>query len=117
MLGRYTKTTKENDTRTALNAQTQGHVQTMSKQHVPRQSDPFLDALKQFKEEMIATIDLKLKEMLKSDQYPPLPLHPPMQPYQAQYQFNPPHNPHNQFRYETRSPPHLTHPVHPIPYQ
>ena len=114
---RNSSTNTSQDTRTALNAQTQGHVQTMSKQHIPRQSDPFLDALKQFKEEMIATIDLKLKEMLKSDQYPPLPLRPPMQPYQAQYQFNPPHNPHNQFRHETRSPPHLTHPVHPIQYQ
>ena len=59
---RNSSTNTSQDTRTALNALTQGHVQMMSKQHIPRQSDPFLDALKQFKVEMIATIDLKLKD-------------------------------------------------------
>ncbi len=109
---RNSNSTNIPDIRTVLTAPTPGFRQAKS-----GESDTFLDALKQLKEEMIATIDLKLKEMIKTDQYPPLPTHHPMQSYQTQYHPNPSNNPHNQFLPETRLVQQLPRQMHPMQYQ
>ena len=107
------------DIRDVFVAPTRGFKQTMFKQNDMSEKPDhyFLDVLKQFKEEMIATVDLKLKEMMKTDQSPPLPVrqpvhqqvhqpvhqpvqqqvhqqvHQPIQPYQAYQNQHP--NPHS----------------------
>ena len=87
-------------------APTPGFKQTMFEQNMSKSSDQyFLDVLKQFKEEMIATVNHKLKEVMRIDQYPALPVkqpvnhlgqpphpfHPQIPPYQTyqHYQTNP----------------------------
>ena len=119
---RNSNKTAHPDLRAISTAPTPGFKQTMFKENATSaQSDYFLDALIQFKEQMIATIDLKLKEMVKADQYPPLPVYAPMQAYQAQYH----PNPHPaQFNMQQIPPPPQTrlvqqhlHQTHPTQYQ
>ena len=118
-------------------APTRGFKQTMFKQNDMSEKPDhyFLDVLKQFKEEMIAAVDLKLKEIMKTDQYPPLPVqqpvnqpghqphpvHQPIQPYQTyqHHQTNPHavqfHNHQNPLLTQTRlvqQHPHQIHPTH-----